>query len=153
MKLLLAFALAALPLAAQNQFINPETLSKPPGYTHVVVAHDPEKIIFLAGQVANDRTGKVVSSEFRAQVEQVFSNLKAALAAAGATFDDVVKINYYVRDFSQEKRMAIRETRDKYINKEHPPASTLIGVAALATDEYLLEVEAIAAIPEKPRKK
>lgn len=152
MKLLLVLFLAALPLAAQNQFINPDTLSKPPGYTHVVVTQ-PGKLIFLSGQVANDRSGKVVSSDFRAQVEQVFSNIKAGLAAAGATFDDVVKINYYVREYSQDKRSAIRETRDKYINKEHPPASTLIGVAALASDDYLLEIEAVAVVSEKPASK
>ena len=152
MKLVLALLLAAAPLAAQNEFINPESLSKPPGYTHVVVAR-PGKIVYLAGQVANDRTGKVVSSDFRAQAEQVFANLKTALAAAGATFDDVVKLNYYVRDFSQEKRAAIRETRDKYVNKEHPPASTLVGVAALASDDYLLEVEAVAVVPDKTKKR
>ena len=148
MKVLLALVLAAVPVAAQNQFINPDTLSKPPGYTHVVVTR-PGKLIFLSGQVANDRAGKVVSGDFRAQAEQVFSNIKAALTAAGATFDDVVKINYYVRDYSQDKRTAIREVRDKYINTQHPPASTLIGVAALASDDYLLEVEAVAVVPEK----
>ena len=152
MKLLLALLLAAAPLAAQTQFINPDGLSKPPGYTHVVVAR-PGKIVYLSGQVANDKTGKVVSSEFRAQAEQVFANLKTALTAAGATFDDVVKLNYYVRDFSQDKRTAIREARDKYVNKEHPPASTLIGVAALASDDYLLEVEAVAVVADKPPSK
>lgn len=152
MKLLITFLLAAMPLTAQNQFINPDTLSKPPGYTHVVVAQ-PGKLIFLSGQVANDRAGKVVGSDFRAQVEQVFSNIKAALTAAGASFDDVVKINYYVREYSQEKRTAIRETRDKYINKEHPPASTLIGVAALASDDYMVEVEAVAVVPGKGSKR
>ena len=138
----------ALSAAGQTQFINPDGLSKPPGYTHVVVAH-PGKIVYISGQVANDKAGKVVSSEFRVQVEQVFANLKTALAASGATFDDVVKINYYVRDFSQDKRTAIRETRDKYINKEHPPASTLVGVAALAGDDYLLEVEAVSVVADK----
>jgi enamine deaminase RidA (YjgF/YER057c/UK114 family) len=134
MKLLLTLLLAAAPLAAQNEFINPEGLSKPPGYTHVVVARRG-KIVYIAGQVANDRTGKVVSSDFRAQSEQVFANLKTALAAGGATFDDVVKINYYVRNYAPELRTILRETRDKYINKEHPPASTLVGVAALASDD------------------
>jgi enamine deaminase RidA (YjgF/YER057c/UK114 family) len=142
---------AVLPLAAQTQFINPETLSKPPGYTHVVVAKG--KILFLAGQVGNDRTGKVVSSDFRAQTEQAFANVKSALAAAGATFDDVVKINYFVRDYTPERRAAIREVRDKYVNQQHPPASTLVGVAALATDDYLLEVEAVAVVPDSAAKK
>ncbi len=148
MRLLFAFLFAALPLAAQSQFINPDTLSKPPGYTHVVVTR-PGKLIYISGQVANDPTGKVVSSDFRAQAEQVFANLKSALAAAGATFDDVVKLNYYVRDFSQDKRAAIRRARDKYVSKDHPPASTLIGVAALASDDYLLEVEAVAVISDQ----
>jgi len=152
MRLLIALVVSALPLVAQVQFINPDGLSKPPGYTHVVVAN-PGKIVYLSGQVANDRTGKVVSSDFRAQTEQVFANLKTALAAASATFDDVVKLNYYVRDFSQDKRTAIRETRDKYVNKEHPPASTLVGVAALASDDYLLEVEAVAVVADKTAKK
>ena len=148
MKLALCIVVAALPLAGQTQFINPDGLSKPPGYTHVIVAQ-PGKIVYLSGQVANDKTGKVVSNDFRAQAEQVFANLKTALTAAGATFDDVVKLNYYVRDFSQDKRTAIREARDKYVNKEHPPASTLVGVAALASEDYLLEVEAVAVVPKK----
>jgi enamine deaminase RidA (YjgF/YER057c/UK114 family) len=152
MKLLLTLLLAAAPLAAQNEFINPEGLSKPPGYTHVVVAR-PGKIVYIAGQVANDRTGKVVSSDFRAQSEQVFANLKTALAAGGATFDDVVKINYYVRNYAPELRTILRETRDKYVNKEHPPASTLVGVAALASDDYLLEVEAVAVVADRNPKK
>ncbi len=146
MKKLFVLAVLALPATAQTQFINPDALSKPPGYTHVVVAQ-PGKIVYLSGQVGNDTTGKVVSHDFRAQAEQVFANLKTALAAAGATFDDVVKLNYYVRDYSQDKRAAIREARDKYVNKEHPPASTLIGVATLASDDYLLEVEAVAVVP------
>ena len=150
MKLVLAVALAvtAVPLAAQTEFINPEGLSKPPGYTHVVVARGG-KTLYLAGQVANDRTGKVVSSDFRVQVEQAFANVKIALTAGGASFDDVVKINYYVRNYTPELRSIIRETRDKYINKEHPPASTLVGVAALASDDYLLEVEVVAVVADK----
>jgi 2-iminobutanoate/2-iminopropanoate deaminase len=148
MKIAIALALAALPLAAQTQFLNPGGLSKPPGYTHVVVAR-PGKLVFIAGQVANDKTGKVVSGDFRAQATQVFENLKTALTAAGASFDDVVKINYYVRNYTPELRPALREVRDSYVNKEHPPASTLVGVVALANDDYLLEVEAVAVIPEK----
>ncbi|HEX7423035.1 MAG TPA: RidA family protein, partial [Terriglobales bacterium] len=80
----------------------------------------------------------------------VFENLKTALTAAGASFDDVVKINYYVRNYTPELRPALREVRDSYVNKDHPPASTLVGVVALANDDYLLEVEAVAVIPEKP---
>jgi 2-iminobutanoate/2-iminopropanoate deaminase len=149
MKLVLAIALCSLPLAAQTQFLQPDGLSKPNGYTHVVVTQ-PGKMIFIAGQVANDRAGKVVSSDFRAQATQVFENLKTALAAAGATFDDVVKINFYVKNFKTDLLPALRDVRNAYVNKDHPPASTLVGVAALANDDYLLEVEAVAVVGNRP---
>ena len=146
------FAFVSLSLAAQTQFINPDGLFKPPGYTHVVVARGG-KTLYIAGQVGIDRSGKVVSSDFRAQATQAFENLKTALLAGGATFDDVVKINYFVRNYTTELRPIVREVRDKYVNKEHPPASTLVGVSALATDDLLLEVEAIAVVPDKPAAK
>ena len=79
--------------------------------------------------------------------------MKAALASAGATFNDVVKINWYVKDYKQENLAVLREVRTLYVNKDNPPASTLAGVAALALDDYLIEVEAVAAIPDKPAKK
>ena len=138
-----------MPLLPQTQFLNPDGLSKPTGYTHVVVAR-PGKIVYISGQVANDKTGKVVSSDLRAQATQVFANLKTALAAAGATFDDVVKVNYYVKNLKSDMLPVIREVRNGYINKEHPPASTLVGVTALANDDYLLEIEAVAVLPDKP---
>ena len=149
MKLLIAIALSALPLAAQTQFINPDGISKPTGYTHVVIAK-PGKIVYISGQVANDKSGKVVSSDLKAQATQVFENLKAALAAAGASFDDVVKVNYYVKNLKTDMLPVIREVRNGYINKDHPPASTLVGVTALANDDYLLEVEAVAVVPDRP---
>jgi enamine deaminase RidA (YjgF/YER057c/UK114 family) len=65
----------------------------------------------------------------------------------------VVKINWYIRDFKPESLGVLREVRSMYVNKDAPPASTLIGVASLAQDEYLIEVEAVAAIPDKPSKK
>ena len=80
----------------------------------------------------------------------MFENLKAALASAGATFNDVVKLNWYVKDYKQDNLGILREVRTMYVNKDNPPASTLNGVAALAQDDYLIEVEAVAAIPNKP---
>ena len=142
------FAFTAVAVFAQNEFINPEGISKPTGYTHVVVAR-PGKIVYISGQVANDKSGKVVSSDLKSQATQVFENLKTALAAAGATFDDVVKVNYYVKNLKTDMLPIIREVRNGYINKDHPPASTLVGVTALANDDYLLEVEAVAVVAEK----
>jgi enamine deaminase RidA (YjgF/YER057c/UK114 family) len=137
------------PLFAQTEFINPKGLAAPHGYTHVVAAK-PGKMVFVAGQVAMDAQGQLVGkSDLRAQAKQVFENLKTALAASGATFNDVVKITWYVKGYTPQNLATLREVRDGYVNKEKPPASTLVGVASLFQDDYLLEVEAIAVVPEK----
>jgi reactive intermediate/imine deaminase len=124
---------------------NPPSLSKPTGYTHVVEVLRG-KTVYLAGQVAFDASGALVSKgDFKAQTRQVLENVKAALAAAGATFDHVVKITTYVTDMSQIQ--ALREMRASYYGS-NPPASTLVHVAGLATPDLLIEIEAIAVVPE-----
>jgi enamine deaminase RidA (YjgF/YER057c/UK114 family) len=152
----LAFAalfIASTYLSAQTQFLKPDGIAPGNGYSHVVVT-SPGKLVFISGQVARDKQGNLVGKgDLRAQTVQVFENLKAALASAGATFNDVVKINWYVKDFKQENLGILREVRTMYVNKDNPPASTLSGVAALAQDDYLIEVEAVAAIPNKPTAK
>jgi enamine deaminase RidA (YjgF/YER057c/UK114 family) len=149
---LLVGAATAAVVQSPNQFLKPEGLQPTPAYSQVVVS-TPGKIIFVAGQVGVDKDGKIVSSDLQAQAKQAFENIKTALAAAGATFDDVVKINWYVKKYKPEMRTMLREVRTGYTSKEHPPASTLIGVTSLATDEYLVEVEAIAIVAEKAKKK
>jgi enamine deaminase RidA (YjgF/YER057c/UK114 family) len=118
----------------------------PAGYSHVVVAQGG-RTIYIAGQLAVDKDGNLVGrDDFRAQVKQVFENLKARLEEGGATFKDVVKLNYYLTDASDLQ--GLRETRNGYINTENPPASTLVVVKQLVREEYLLEVEAIAVVSE-----
>ena len=91
------------------RFINPSTLATPPGYTHVVEITQG-RTVFIAGQVALDQSGKIVGQhDFRAQTQQVFENLKAALAAVGTDFTRVVKLNMYVVDISQLQ--TLREVR------------------------------------------
>jgi enamine deaminase RidA (YjgF/YER057c/UK114 family) len=89
----------------------------------------------------------VGKDDFGAQVAQVFSNLKSALAAAGATPNDLIKLNYYVVGLNHDKLVAIRSVRDGFINKERPPTSTLAGVQALFRDDAMIEVEAVAVVP------
>jgi len=121
--------------------INPPTLSKPNGWTQVVVATG-KPTIYIAGQVSVDKDGSVVGpGDFRAQAIQVFENLKAALAAAGAGFKEVVKVNYYLLDMANAPIM--REVRNSYFKSDFP-ASTLVEVGKLARDEFMLEIEAIA---------
>jgi len=144
---------AGILSSAQTQFLKPEGIAPGTGYTHVVVT-SPGKLVFIAGQIARDKQGNLVGKgDLRAQTVQVFENLKAALGAAGATFNDVVKINWYVKDYKPESLTALREVRSMYVNKDNPPASTLIGVASLAQEDYLIEVEAIASLPAKHGKK
>ncbi|MBI3912579.1 MAG: RidA family protein [Chloroflexi bacterium] len=129
-----------------KQFINPIELSNPGTYTHVVVA-EGKKMIFISGQIALDASGQVIGKgDLRAQTKQVFENLKTALASAGATFADVVKMNTYIVNYKPEMRPTLVEVRAAYLPKEYPPASTLVGVTALAREEFLIEIEAIAVV-------
>jgi 2-iminobutanoate/2-iminopropanoate deaminase len=85
-----------------------------------------------------------IGSDFRQQTEHVFQNLDTALKAAGAGFKDVVKMNIYMLDVSQ--LAVFREIRNRYVNTKNPPASTLVGVVALARADFLVEVEVIAIL-------
>jgi enamine deaminase RidA (YjgF/YER057c/UK114 family) len=126
------------------RFINPETMHRPTGYTHVVevVAGRP---VYISGQVALDSTGSLVGpGDIRAQARQVFDNLRAALQAVEATFEQVVKLNYYIVDATQMP--VIREVRDQYLAPGRLPASTAVEVRRLVRDDLLIEVEAVAVI-------
>jgi len=124
--------------------MNPGTIAKPGGYSHVVEITGPARIVYIAGQLGLKPDGKN-AGDFRAQAVQAFENLKAALAAVGATFNDVVKLNNYLVDITPN--IAIyREVRDKYVDTSKPPASTTVGVPALARDGALFEVEAIVML-------
>jgi enamine deaminase RidA (YjgF/YER057c/UK114 family) len=128
----------------KKEYMNPEGIAKPTGYTHVVTT-DARKTVYISGQIGVDAQGKAQEG-LHAQTIQVFENLKTALAAVNATFDDVVKVTTLIVNYKPEDRAILREIRSQYFNAEHPPASTLIGVQALALPELLIEVEMIAAI-------
>jgi enamine deaminase RidA (YjgF/YER057c/UK114 family) len=134
-----------------HKFTNPPTMAKPPGYTQVVEAKTPGRIIYIAGQLGLDLDNKIVGApgDFRAQAEQTFVNLKHALAAAGATFEHVLKLNNYLIDMAHLP--AFREVRDRYIDTSAPPASTTIAISNLARPGALIEVELVAVVPEKAK--
>lgn len=139
--LLVASASAALAQTPAREFINPSGLTRPTGYTHVVVAAD-HRTAYVAGQVAFDSAGKVVGvGDFQAQAEQVFTNLRVALASVGASFRDVVKTTTFITDL--KNLPALRETRARYFDATHPPANSLIPVTTLARPDLLLEIEAV----------
>jgi enamine deaminase RidA (YjgF/YER057c/UK114 family) len=124
---------------------NPTELHQPTGYSQVVVASG-KRMVFVAGQVAVDPQGKVVGrGDLGAQAKQAFRNVVAALKSAGAGPGDVAKITWYVVNYSETVRPTIVAARREVFG-DHTPASTLIGVQALASPDYLIEVEAIAVL-------
>jgi reactive intermediate/imine deaminase len=126
----------------ERRFLSPESLPPPAGYTHVVDA-PAGRIVYISGQVPLDAGGELVGAgDLGAQVRQVFENLSRALEAAGASWTDVVKLNYFVRDVSRLE--SVRAIRNEYVDTERPPASTLVEVSGLFHDDVLIEIDAVA---------
>src|SRR3569832_1435445 len=100
------------------RFMNPSAIAKPGGYTHVVEATGPGRIVYIAGQLGLKPDGQI-AGDFRAQCTQAFENLKTALASVGATWNDVVKFNNYLVDF-KSNLAGYREVRVKYVFSSLP---------------------------------
>ena len=130
-----------------KEIFSPATLPPPVGYSHVAKVNKGT-LIYLAGQVSSDASGKLVGEgNFEAQAEQVFRNLGLGLEAAGATMADIVKLNVYiVAEVDQAEVPKLRAIRDRHVDTAKPPASTLVFVTRLARPGWLIEIEAIAAI-------
>jgi len=132
---------------SKTEFRNSPDVSAPAGYSHVAIVNSG-KMLFVSGQVGLDNKGQMVGKDdFRAQAAQAFTNLQFVLAAAGATSKDVVKLNYYVVGLNHDKLVSLREVRDQFVDKAHPPASTLAGVQELFREDALIEIEAVAVVP------
>lgn len=141
---------SAVSAQERAKFLNPPSLPAPNGYSHTVRA-PIGRTIYVSGQLPLDKDGNLVgANDFGAQAEQVFANLAAALAAAGASFDDVVKLNMYVTDMRQLK--ALRAARDRHINPKTPPASTLVEVERFVKDGAMIEIDATAVLSDGKRK-
>ncbi|RSM55948.1 enamine deaminase RidA [Amycolatopsis sp. WAC 01376] len=129
--------------------VNPAGLPEIPAYRQLSIATG-SKLVFIAGQVSWDADGAVVGEgDLAAQVEQCYLNIGTALAAAGATFDDVAKMTVYVVDWTPDKLALFLEGVDRAaaeLGGTPVPPGTLIGVAALDVPEHLVEVEATAVI-------
>ena len=125
------------------ELINPEELPTPESYTHVIVAAG-SRLVFVAGQVADDAQGNLVGhGDLAAQARQAFATDGRSLAAAGAEPEQVAKLTIYVVHHRPEYLPDISEARMAVFG-DHKPADTLVGVETLAEPGYLIEVEAIA---------
>ena len=141
----IAFAvLLASPAHAQKlERINPDGLSTPQTYTHIVKAGT---LLFISGQVGATSDGTVVGPGMAEQLEQVLKNLQTALASQGATFAHVAKITIFTTSIAEFRAPEAAATRAKYFG-EFKPASTLVQIEQLANPAYKVEIEAIAVLP------
>lgn len=127
---------------------NPPTIHAPQGYSQVVEVPPGSRMLFLSGQAALDIDGDLVGrGDFAAQAVQVFENIRLALAAVGADFSHVVKLNFYILDVAHLP--TLREVRDRYVDLAAPPASTLVEVRRLFREDVMLEIEAVAVLPPR----
>ncbi len=127
---------------------NPETMARPTaGYSQVAEVGEG-KIVYIAGQAALDKSGNLVGKDdFRAQVQQVFENLRAAVEASGGDFNSIIKLNYYCAASVDPSQLpVVREVRDKHVNTANPPTSTFVFVQRLVRPEWLIEVDAVAVV-------
>jgi len=122
-------------------YLRPDGLPPVNGYSHAVAFTG--RMVVVSGQVPVDGQGRLVGQDDpAAQVRQVFENLSAALAAAGARMDQVVKLTVYLMDLADLG--VFRQVRDSYISADRPPASSLVQVSGLVNPEFRVEIEALA---------
>ncbi|MGW4980725.1 RidA family protein [Streptomyces mirabilis] len=123
----------------------PDGVAPAAAYSHVVLGTG--RFVAVSGQLALDEDGKLVGAgDPAAQARQVFENLRRCLAAAGATFDDVIKLTFFVTDMAHMP--AVRAARDAHIPADRLPAASAVQVAALVRPEFLMEIEAYAVVSE-----
>jgi enamine deaminase RidA (YjgF/YER057c/UK114 family) len=131
------------------RFLQPDTSSKQLGYTHVVEATMPGRIVYVAGQMGLDSNGNLVGApgDFKAQATQAWENVRAALGAAGGNLEHIVKITQFLVHLRAHQAL-LREVRAKFANQDMPPpASTMVQIGALTREGALYEVEAVAVLP------
>ena len=128
----------------QPEGLNVRLSAGQPSYSHVVTVSGTGKLVFIAGQLARDIDGNCVGKgDMRAQMEQTFANLDRCLKAAGATWADVVKTNTYVTDWDAFQKCG--DVRMRYFGVA-TPTSTTVGVTSLAGPDFMIEIEAVAAV-------
>lgn len=130
------------------EYLNPKQLCPTYGWTHVATVTGG-KTVYISGQVGINERGEVVGKgDLKLQTEQAFRNIEFALAAVGTTFQNVVKTSLFVVGLRPEHIPILREVRSRFVSADTPPVSTLVGVSALVGPDWLIEIEAVAVIPE-----
>lgn len=133
----------------EREFINPTGALNPipRGYSHVVRVRNPGTLVYVAGQGPITETLELIGrGDIESQARATFQNVKRNLEAAGATFNDVVKMNVFVTDIKSHQ-WPVRNVRAEFIDREHPPVSTMVEVPRLAIEGMMIEVEVVAVLP------
>ena len=131
-----------------KEYVNPNSLfpSLPHGFSQVVIATG-KKMVFVSGQTAWDANKNIVGGDsVLEQARQAFRNLEKAMEAAGGTLKDIVSLRIYVVNYQAECGAAVGTALREFFSSQNPPASTWIGVSALAAPEFLIEIEATAVL-------
>jgi enamine deaminase RidA (YjgF/YER057c/UK114 family) len=132
----------------QVQYIQPDALNKNPAFTNVIVVTGSVKTVYVGGQDAVDASGTIVGKgDLKVQTEQVLKNIQAALAAGGAQLEHVVKWNLYVVQ-GQSLQTGFEVFQRIWGNRPNPPAITMAFVSGLAHPDFLMEMDAIAVVPQ-----
>ena len=130
------------------QYVNPESLNKNPAFTNVVVVSGSVRTVYVGGQDAVDASGTIIGKgDLKMQTEQVLKNVQVALAAGGAQLEHIIKWNLYVVQ-GQPLRTGFEVFQRVWGNRPNPPAITGMFVAGLAHPDFLVEMDAIAVVPE-----
>jgi reactive intermediate/imine deaminase len=130
---------------SELRYINPSEISAPPGYSQGihVVSGQP---VYISGQVPYDSDGNLVGTgDIEAQLTQVFKNLQTVLTVAGSDFAHVVKFTFFLTNI--DHLGTLREVRDRFIDAERPPASSVVEVGSLFHEDVMIEIEAVAVVP------
>ena len=133
----------------QVMHINPDGLPKNPAFTNLVVVTGQVKTIYIGGQDAIDSSGTIVGKgDIKKQTEQVLTNLQAALKAGGAELEHIVKWNVYVVQ-GQSLQPAFEVFQQVWGQRPDPPAVTVMFVSGLANLDFLVEIDAVAVVPQQ----
>lgn len=134
---------------AEIEIINPETMTTPLGAYSQLARVKTSELVFIAGQVATNKAGATVGVDnFEKQCEQTYANIEAALKAVGASWGNVVQFTSYLvnpRDIAKFAKWRSQAYPTMFPNRAYPP-NTLLIIDRLLSEEYLVEVQAIAAL-------
>lgn len=130
------------------QFINPESLGAPRGYSNGVLAEAGGRLLFVAGQIGWNRQQSLVSSDFAEQFDRALQNVITVVTAAGGSAENVARLVMYVVN-KNEYNGRLREVGERYRKHmgKHFPAMSLIEVKSLLDEGAKVEIEAIAVLP------